>query len=237
MQLDESLSADDVSRAWLVLSGAAEAALADAFRFGGGPILASGLVLGRGSALFRIVQLGGHKVKKRSVLMFALLLDMRRRSKAVMDVLGAMIQYGVSLARSVELTAQWDGILTAGPSYVLLSVISMLLRAWVLVIFHRVVSDVHHRLSDFIHGIVVHRRDGAVRRWRNWLREDPMVHPEGWLRPDLVPPAPFLQCDPLITPGVLGFLLIQPGLMRNSERPGFPRARLFGYVRRARFHC
>ena len=29
--------------------------------------------------------------------------------------------------------------------------------------FHRVVSDVHHRLSDFIHKVVVHRRDEAVR--------------------------------------------------------------------------
>ena len=37
--------------------------------------------------------------------------------------------------------------------------------------------------------------------WRNWLREDPFVHPYKWLRPDLVPPAPFLQCDPLSTPG------------------------------------
>ena len=34
------------------------------------------------------------------------LLDMRRRFKAVMDVLGAMIRSGVSLSRSVELTAQ-----------------------------------------------------------------------------------------------------------------------------------
>ena len=29
--------------------------------------------------------------------------------------------------------------------------------------FHRVVSDVHHRLSDFIHAVVVHRRDEAIR--------------------------------------------------------------------------
>ena len=60
VQLDESLGADDVSRAWLVWSGAAEAAFADAFRFSGGPIATWGLVLGRRSALFRIVRLGGH---------------------------------------------------------------------------------------------------------------------------------------------------------------------------------
>ena len=61
--LDESLRYDDVSRAWLVWSGAAETALADAYRFGGGLVPARGLVLGRGSALFRFVRLGGQKVR------------------------------------------------------------------------------------------------------------------------------------------------------------------------------
>ena len=53
--------------------------------------------------------------------------------------------------------------------------------------FLRIVNDVHHRLSDFIHGIVVHRRDEAIREWRNWLREDPFVHPYKWPKPDMVP--------------------------------------------------
>ena len=56
-QVDESLDAGDVSRAWLVWSGADEAALADAFRFCGGPLPSRGLVLGRGSASFRVVSL------------------------------------------------------------------------------------------------------------------------------------------------------------------------------------
>ena len=38
------------------------------------------------------------------------------------------------------------------------------------------------------------------------MREDPLVHPYKWLGPDLVPPAPFLQCDPLVTPGGSGVL-------------------------------
>ena len=33
------------------------------------------------------------------------------------------------------------------------------------------------RLSHFVHRVVVHRRDEAIRGWRNWLREDPLVHP------------------------------------------------------------
>ena len=133
MRRDESLGADDVSLAWLVWSGAAETALADAYRFGGGPLPGRGLVLGRGSASFRIVRLGGHRVRKArgdaadahdaaDVFFYrdssvAPLLDMRRRFEAVMDVLNAMIRNGVSLSRSVELTAQWDRILAAGPLY------------------------------------------------------------------------------------------------------------------------
>ena len=62
--LHESLGTDDVSRAWLVWSRTAEAALADAFRFFGGPIPSRSLVLGRGGASFRVVRLGGHKVRK-----------------------------------------------------------------------------------------------------------------------------------------------------------------------------
>ena len=36
--------------------------------------------------------------------------------------------------------------------------------------FHEVVSVLHGRLSDFIHGVVVMRRDEAIRGWRTWLR-------------------------------------------------------------------
>ena len=106
---------------------------------------------------------------------------MRRRFKAVMDVLGAMIRSGVSLSRSVELTAQWDGILAARPLYpVTLDDVS-LDRGLGIGAFHQAASDVHRRLSDFSHAVVVHRRDEATGRWRDWIREDPMVHPYRWL--------------------------------------------------------
>ena len=45
------------------------------------------------------------------------LLDLRRRLKAVGDVLHAAIRDGVTLARSLELTVQWDGILRIGPVF------------------------------------------------------------------------------------------------------------------------
>ena len=111
--LDASLAAGDVSQAWAVWSGAVESALADAYRFSGGPLPCRGLVLGRGRASFRVVKLCGHKIRKArgyaadahdaaDVFLYrdssiAPLLDMRRRFKAVMDVLDAMIRYGISL--------------------------------------------------------------------------------------------------------------------------------------------
>ena len=134
------------------------------------------------------------------------LLDVRRRFKPVIDVLNAMIRHGISLARSVELTAQWDRILAIGPLYpVTLGDLDVVQGVGVGE-FHRIASDVHRRHSDFVHAVVVHRRDEAVRVWRNWIREDPLVHPYKWLRPDLVPPAPFLQCKPHLTPGGSGVL-------------------------------
>ena len=74
--------------------------------------------------------------------------------------------------------------------------------------FRRVVGDLHCRLGDFVHRVVVHRLDEAIREWRNRLREDPLVHPmhpHKWSRPDLVPPSPFLQCKRNLTHGVPGF--------------------------------
>ena len=115
--LDESLGLDDVSMAWTVWSRAAEAALADAYQFSGGPLPSRGLILGMGAALFRRVQLGAPWVRRAranaadaldaaDVFLYrdfsiAPLLDLRRRFKAVMDLLDAMIRYGVSLSRSV----------------------------------------------------------------------------------------------------------------------------------------
>ena len=220
--LDESLGLDDVSLAWAVWSQAAESALADAFRFSGRPVPSRGLILGRGAALLRRVQLGGLRVRRvradiadvfdaADAFLYcdssvAPLLDMRRRFKAAMNLLDAMIRYGVSLSRSVELTAQWDQILALGPIYPVTLDDLSLDRALDIGAFFHAASDVHRCLSDSIHQVVVHRRDEAVRVWRNWIREDPLVHPYRWLRPDLVPPAPFLQCEPHRTPGGSGVL-------------------------------
>ena len=57
----------------------------------------------------------------------------------------------------------------------------------------------HDELHKFLHDIVVRRKDIAVREWKPWILEDPLVHSYRWLRPHLVPPSPFLQCDPAST--------------------------------------
>ena len=181
--LDEPLRLDDVSRAWLVWSGSAEAALADACRFPGGPVPVRGLVLGRGSARFRVVRSGGPKVRKTrsnvadvreasDVFMhrdssIAPVLDLRRRTKAVMDAHDSVFRSGVSRARSVELTVQWEKILRTGPVYPVILHDLQSVRDGGVREFRRVTGDLHCRLTDFVHGVVVHRRDGAIGGWRN----------------------------------------------------------------------
>ena len=121
-----------------------------------------------------------------------------------MDVLDAMTRDDISIARSVELTAQWDEIFRVGPVSPIAWKEFDLARGGGLGECRRVVGDLHWRLSDFIHGVVVHRMDEAIRGWRNWLREEPLARPYRWLRPDLVPPAPFLHCDLHLTHGGSG---------------------------------
>ena len=145
--------------------------------------------MGRGTARMRVVRQGGLKVRKArnnaadaheggDVFMYrdssaAPLLDLRRRFRAVMDVLDAMFLDGISLARSVELTAQWDEILRVGPVDPVAWEDFELARSGGL-------GDLHCRLSDFIHRVVVHQKDEAIRGWRNWLREDHLVRPYRW---------------------------------------------------------
>ena len=86
----------------------------------------------------------------------------------------------------------------------------------------QVVQGLHRRLSDFIHAVVVHRREEAIRGWRGWLREDLFDHPYKWLRPELVPPAPFLQCDPVLTPGGSGVLADPLRIDEEFQKAWFP---------------
>ena len=58
--------------------------------------------------------------------------------------------------------------------------------------FYRWVFDSLEALNGFIKQVVVSRRDTGVRKWTNWLREDFGSRHYAWLKPDFVPPSPFL---------------------------------------------
>ena len=80
----------------------------------------------------------------------------------------------------------------------------------------RVLYDV---VVDFLHKVVVYRRDVAVRGWRSWVLEDGQVHPYRWLKPDLVAPACVVILVLLLM--VVGLFQILIVLMSNFVLLGF----------------
>ena len=138
------------------------------------------LVLGRGTARVRLVRLCGHKVRKvhgnaadvhdaADVFLYrdssiAPWLNVRRRFRAILSVIDSLLSHGVTFSRSVELTAQWGKILSAGPLYPIalddLCAVEGFFWSWDC---RRFIGDVHRRLSDFIRSVVVRRRDEAIR--------------------------------------------------------------------------
>ena len=106
------------------------------------------------------------------------LLNMRRWLKVV-GVLSGTLRNGISLSRSSEFALQWDCVLRAGPVHPVSLDDLLRVRYGGIGWFHEVVArerggegrGVHRRLCEFIHRVVVFRRDEAVRGWREWLRE------------------------------------------------------------------
>ena len=81
---------------------------------------------------------------------------------------------------------------------------------------YRWVFDSLDVLSDFIKQVVVNRRDTGIRKWTWWLREDLGARPYVWLRPDFVPPSPFLVVkDPLTE---ASRILVEPHLIDAEFR-------------------
>ena len=92
--------------------------------------------------------------------------------------------------------------------------------------FYAWVFDTLKVLDEFISQVASARRDAAILSWTVWLREDLSSRHYQWLRADLVPPAPYLVCDPLQTLGGSG-ILVQPALIdaqfRKAWMPFFRR--------------
>ena len=123
---------------------------------------------------------------------------------------------------SVELSAQWNRILAIGPLYlVTLDDLSMV-QGVGLGDFYRAVCDIHRRLSDFLQTIVAHRRDEAIGVMAELGSGGSSCSSLQWLRPDLVPPAPFLQCEPHLTPGGSGVLADPAGIDEEFRKAWLP---------------
>ena len=204
---------------------------------------ASGLRLGRGSAQFRMVALGGsvvgtlrydisgsddaqwvHLYEDASVSGVTM---QRRGLGCVLPVLDSIARHGPSHTRSLELAAQWNAVGSAGPCGPLSRADLAISPGMGLPVFGACVKPLYDSVVAFIHRVVVHRKDVAVRNWRTWVLEDLQVHLYRWLRSDLVAPAPFLSCDPGITEDGSG-ILSDPGRIdeqfRKAWLPFFCRA-------------
>ena len=115
----------------------------------------------------------------------------------VVSYLFWMVFLGMALLCPVG--AQWEAIVSAGPCGPLCSANLAISPAVGLPFFGDHVRVLHDVVADFLHKVVVFRKDVAVRNWRSWMLEDNKVHPYRWLNPDLVAPAPLLCCDPCLT--------------------------------------
>ena len=133
-------------------------------------------------------------------------LDLRRNLKAILDLLDSIIRWGASLVRDVQLMHLWDYVVRLGSLGSVHLDEYAAARICGVVESRRLVAELYGRVCAFVKGLVAYRRSAGITAWRNWVREDPLVHPYKWLRADLVPPSPFLQCDRALTPGGSGVL-------------------------------
>ena len=76
-------------------------------------------------------------------------------------------------------------------------------------------------LNDFTVQVVVCRRETGIRKWTRWLRQDLGAGSYSWLRPDFVPPSPFLVVKDPRTEA--SRILVEPHLIDvSSVKPGCP---------------
>ena len=75
-------------------------------------------------------------------------------------------------------------------------------------------------LNLFVFRVLVARKESSLQSWRRWLDKDLSSRPYRWLRPDFVPPSPYLIRPPSV-------VLVQPALVdahfRKAWMPFFRR--------------
>ena len=147
---------------------------------------------GRGSSrLYRVSQ--GDEVDVHCAQYFvgsslAPVLLFRRHLKSVADVLKGIKSKGFTQTRWDALLVYWRAVCRHGPCGPISSV-----HPW----DNWVPPDLHGFYRWVFDSLEV-LRDIGIRKWTMWLREDLSSRPFAWLRPDFVPPSPFLVVlDPL----------------------------------------
>ena len=92
--------------------------------------------------------------------------------------------------------------------------------------FYNWAMDTLALLNEFVLKVVHHRQTARLQALSNWIREDLTSHPYQWLRPEFVPPVPYLVCKPQDSPNGSG-ILVQPALIdahfRKAWMPYFRR--------------
>ena len=244
---DAVSSVDDF---WSIWSSNAEAGLFRAYSLAGGPTDAgSSAFLGRGLLRIRSRRLGGraaggtsscriyrvcqdddvdeHCAQHFVISSLSPVLLCRRRLNSVADVLKGIRNKEFTQSRWNALLEFCGAVCRHGPCGPLSS-----LHPWDSGIppdlhgFYKWVFDSLEVLNDFLKQVVVSRRDTGVRKWTGWLREDLGSRPYAWLRPDFVPPSPFLIVKDPQTQS--SRILVEPDLIdagfRKAWMPYFCRS-------------
>ena len=151
----------------------------------------------------------------------------RRRLKSVADVLKGIRSEGFTQSRWDALVRCWGAVCRHGPCGPISS-----LHPWDnwfppdLHGFYKWVFDSLEVLNGFLRQVVVSRRDDGIQRWNGWLREDLSSRPYAWLRPDFVPPSPFLVVKDSLTQS--SQVIVEPHLIdaefRKAWMPYFCRS-------------
>ena len=244
-QLFHLCNSPDVDSSWLLWSREAEASLARAYLSAGGPPLSNpSSYVGRGSLSICTMRLGGrchdriYHVDRADEFdvthsgfflnsSLAPVLRFRRSFVSVCNVLKGIKLHGFSEARVAALWHRWRAVVRMGPTGPVTS-----LDPWTHWIppdlhgFYKWAMDTLALLNEFVLKVVRHRQTSRFQAWSNWIREDLTSRPYQWLRPEFVPPAPYLVCKPQDSPNGSG-ILVQPALIdahfRKAWMPYFRR--------------
>ena len=140
-------------------------------------------------------------------------LRFRRSFVSVCNVLKGIRKHGFTEARVSALEQRWSAVVRLGPTGPIPSFEPW--TSWIppdLHGFYKWAMDALALLNEFILQVVRHRHSSRSISWANWIREDLASRPYQWLRPEFVPPAPYLVCEPRESPNGSG-ILVQPALI------------------------